>query len=151
MCVRAPPPFWGMFTNTLRDTLHVRVNIPFETHAAQTCIFMAGTLSSVSSRLLTPTPPPASPSPVPPIPFLLSWKKTSPGTPGIFSLARPHGPKMTLAADIQWPPGFITDVYSVWLWWTLSLLKGAPPEAAQKTPAQMEGSTRRALRDKRRA
>ena len=141
MCVRTPPPFWGTFTNNLRDTLRVRVNIPFETHAAQTCIFMAGTLSLVSSRLLTPTPPPSSPSPVPPFPFLLSWKKTSPGTPGIFLRARPHGPKMTLSADIQWPPGFITDVYSVWLCWTLSLLKGAPPGATQKTPAQMEGST----------
>lgn len=142
MCVRAPPPFWGTFTNNLRDTLRVRVNIPFETHAAQTCIFMPGTLSLVSSRLLTPTPPPSSPSPVPPFPFLLSWKKTSPGTPGIFSLARPHGPKMTLSADIQWPSGFITDVYSVWLCWTLSLLKGAPPGAAQKTPTLMDGSTR---------
>ena len=49
---------------------------------------------------------------------------------------------MTPSADIQWPPGFITDVYSVWLCWTLSLLKGAPHGAAQKTPAQMEGSMR---------
>ena len=56
-----------------------------------------------------------------------------------FSLARPRGPKMTRAADIQWLPGVITDVYSAWLCWTVSLLKGALPRAAQVTPARGKG------------
>ena len=82
---------------------------------------------------------PALPSAQPHVPY---FHFCFPGICGLvwgclgFSLAHPHGPKMTRAADIQWLPGFMSGASSASLRWTLALPEAALPRAAEMPPSQ---------------
>lgn len=121
----------GVFTNMFQYTLCLGINVQFETQTAQTCIFMAGPLFSIALASSL-TSPPLTPSST--FVFLEADLSRDPWIfvgPSLWS-------KMTWAADIQWLCGFITDVYSVPLCWSLFLLKGVLPRAAQMALPQAE-------------
>lgn len=96
------PPFGGC-SQTCSSTPCMCFSVQVETPTAQACIFMAWPLFSVG---LGP------PRPRPSFPFLFSWRLTRLGPPGILVGPSPWS-EMTRAADIQWLPRFITDVYPV--------------------------------------
>lgn len=129
-CVFELTTLLGMLTNMLQSSLCVHQHSTWNPHW-QTCIFMAVNLCSVR-------PWPSSPQPHAPH-FHFHFPGGQLASRCLeSSLAHPRGFRMTPAADIQWLLGFITDVYSVYLGWTLSLFEGRPAQRCISDPSTRE-------------